>query len=58
MFFGLIIIIIGLVLLLKNLDILTTSSWNIIYPTVIVIIGLAIILKKKRSKGDSIHIEE
>jgi uncharacterized membrane protein len=58
MLFGLIIIVVGLVLLLKNLDILTASSWNIIYPAVIVLIGLAIMLKKKKCRGNSINQDE
>lgn len=57
MFWGYLLIIVGLVLLLKNLGILTTVAWEIMYPAVIILIGLAIIFKKKKHKTDSINIE-
>jgi len=47
MLFGLFIILIGGLILLKNLGIITTSLWNIIYPSAIILIGLGIIFRPK-----------
>lgn len=57
MIFGYLLIIVGLYFLLKNLGVLTAEVWEIIFPSLIVIFGLAIIYKKKKGKNDSINIE-
>lgn len=48
MFFGLIIIVIGLVFLLKNLGIISNEVWPIIWPSLIMIVGLKFVCKRKK----------
>lgn len=57
MIFGYLLIIVGLYFLLKNLGVLTAEVWEIIFPSLIIIFGLAIIYKKKKGKNDLINIE-
>lgn len=56
MFWGYLLIIIGLVILLKNLGLFTAAAWDIIFPAAIILIGLAIVFKKKK-KSESINPE-
>lgn len=59
MFFGLLLIIVGVVFLLQNLGIVSGSVWNLIWPLIIMLLGISIILKTlfapgyygKRNKG-------
>jgi len=44
---GIIILVAGLVLLLKNVGMISTEAWDIIWPVLIIIVGL----KKMRRKG-------
>jgi len=44
---GLIILIIGITLLLRNLGYLSVELWNIVWPSVWIIVGLKFMLKKK-----------
>ncbi len=44
---GLIILIIGVALLLRNLGYLSIELWNIIWPSIWIIVGLKFMLKKK-----------
>ena len=48
MFFGLIIIIVGLVFLLKNLGLIGGDIWPIIWPCLVIALGLSILFKRKR----------
>jgi hypothetical protein len=48
MFFGLIIIIVGLVFLLKNLGFIGGDVWPIIWPSLVIVVGLSILCKKKK----------
>ena len=57
MILGYLLIIVGLYLLLKNLGFLTAEVWEIIFPSLIIICGLAIVIKKKKSKNETINIE-
>lgn len=57
MFFGYLLVIIGVVWLLKNLGIFTAATWDIIFPSVIIACGLAVILRKKDNKNNSVNID-
>ena len=41
MFFGLILVAIGIIALLVKLDILTGSIWSYVWPAVLIILGLS-----------------
>jgi hypothetical protein len=41
MFFGLILVAIGIIALLVKLDFLTGSIWSYVWPVVLIIIGLS-----------------
>ena len=47
MFFGLILIIIGIVFLFQNLGYISGAAWSIIWPAVLIVIGLGLILKRR-----------
>lgn len=57
MFWGYLLIIIGLIILLKNLGLFTETIWEIIYPATIILFGLMIILRKRKNKNQSINFE-
>jgi len=48
MFFGSIILVLGLVFLLKNLRIISGEVWPVIWPSLLIILGLSIFWKRKR----------
>jgi hypothetical protein len=48
MFFSLIIIVIGLVFLLKNLGFIGGDVWPIIWPSLLILLGLSLLLKRRR----------
>ena len=48
---GIILVVIGALFLLKNLGIFTDVSWNIVWPIVLIVIGLAAIVKKAHGCG-------
>lgn len=60
MFIGFSILIIGVILLLKNLGFISISAWSIIWPCIIIIFGLSLIFrpslmqrfKQFKRKGD------
>ncbi|MFA4995768.1 MAG: DUF5668 domain-containing protein [Patescibacteria group bacterium] len=45
MFFGLLLIIIGIVFLLENLGIVTGDIWDVIWPLIIILFGVSVITK-------------
>jgi len=45
---GLIILIIGIILLLRNLGYIDMELWNIIWPCIWIIVGLKFLLKGKK----------
>jgi len=45
---GLIILIIGAILLLRNLGYISMELWNIIWPSIWIIVGLKFLLKGKK----------
>jgi len=47
MFFGFVIIIIGLVFLMQNLGLLGQEVWNIVWPAIIILFGVSLIIRKK-----------
>ncbi|MBL7156031.1 MAG: hypothetical protein ISS87_00305 [Candidatus Pacebacteria bacterium] len=48
MFFGIILLAIGAVLLLQNLGFISGNMWNILWPCLIIAMGLSVLLKKKK----------
>jgi len=46
MFFGWLLILIGLIFLLKQLGVLTGSAWGAIWPALLIIWGLVILTRK------------
>lgn len=50
MFFGLIIVLIGVIFLLQNLGVITGDAWNYIWPAIIILIGLSMLFRPWRSK--------
>ena len=61
MFFGFIILVLGLVFLLKNLGIVSGSVWSIVWPCLVIALGLSIIFKRKKNEkkwekfGEGMH---
>jgi len=55
MFFGLAIILLGVIFLLNSLGIISGDTWNIIWPSLLIIIGASILVKdmKKESRCKS-----
>lgn len=45
MFIGFSILIIGVILLLKNLGFISGNAWSIIWPCIIIIFGLSLIFR-------------
>lgn len=50
MFISLLLIIIGVVFLLKNLGLITGSTWEIIWPLILIAFGLWLLFKHHRRK--------
>lgn len=48
--FGFIIIILGILFLLVNLNIITEGVWDIFWPLLLIVLGVGLIIKKKRSR--------
>lgn len=46
MWFGLGLVLVGMLLLLNNLGIITGDTWNYIWPGIVIIIGLSLLFKK------------
>lgn len=45
--FGISLIVIGAIFLLKNLGIVPGIAWDIVWPIALIVIGLAMVFKKK-----------
>jgi hypothetical protein len=45
--FGIIVLIIGVLFLLKNLGLISGSLWSIIWPLLLIIVGLKTMFRKK-----------
>lgn len=48
---GIIILTIGVSFLLKNLGLISVSVWNIFWPLLLIVSGLALILKRRDPLG-------
>jgi len=58
MFLGLAIILIGAVFLLNSLGVISGDTWNIIWPSLLILIGLSIFFKDIRREGRWKNFEE
>ena len=52
MIFGVILVAIGIIFLLQNLNIITGDAWKIIWPIVVILIGIGFILSRQRRLRD------
>ena len=48
MWFGVSIIIVGVILLLQNLGLVAGGAWNIIWPALIILLGVSILARRDR----------
>ncbi len=46
MFFGWLLILIGLIFLLKQLGVLSGSAWGVIWPALLIVWGLVVLTRK------------
>lgn len=51
MYLGLAILVAGVLFLLKNLGYISSNVWDIIWPSLVVILGLAMIFRQKKIIG-------
>jgi hypothetical protein len=51
MFFGLVLIAIGVIALLVKLDVLSGSVWSYTWPAVLILIGLSFLFGRFRRRG-------
>lgn len=49
MWFGVVLIVVGVVFLLQNLGYVTGEVWNVIWPAFIILIGISMLLKKDKA---------
>jgi len=59
--FGLLLILLGVVFLLKNLGIITGDVWNIIWPSILIIFGLYLLIRipfRRRHFKDWSHMKD
>ncbi len=49
MFFGALLIVLGVVFLLQNMGLLPAGSWSVIWPIAIIALGVSIVAKKDSS---------
>jgi len=48
MFLGLAILLVGVLFLLKNLGYISSNVWEVIWPCLVVVLGLAMIFRRKK----------
>jgi len=53
MWWGIVIIVLGVVFLLKNLGVISGVSWGIIWPAMVIVFGLALISRKLSRKSQN-----
>jgi predicted membrane metal-binding protein len=53
MFIGYVLIVLGAILLMQNLGFLTEGFWLIFFPSLIILFGLYLVVKKSKGKNDS-----
>jgi len=54
MYIAIAIIIIGAIYLLKNLGVISVNLWSIIWPILIILFGIALLIRKKKYR-DGFH---
>lgn len=47
MFIALVLIIVGVVMLLKNLGVITAEAWDIVWPVALIALGLSMVWRRK-----------
>lgn len=47
MFWGTILVVIGLVALLKNLGFITVDVWEVVWPVLLIMLGVSLLAKKR-----------
>lgn len=52
MFFGLIVLALGIIFLMQNLGYISGSVWEIIWPSALIIMGLVILFRNKGNCAD------
>ncbi len=58
MWFGVAIIVVGVVLLLQNLGLVTGGAWSIVWPALIIILGIALIAKKENHSSEQTTVSK
>jgi hypothetical protein len=53
MFFGLILVAIGVIALLVKLDVLSGSIWSYTWPVILILLGLSFLFGRFRRRGHS-----
>jgi len=51
MIFGLILVALGIIFLLQNLNIITGRAWEIIWPIIVTLIGVGFFVRHLKGKG-------
>jgi len=51
MIFGLILVALGIIFLLQNLNIITGRAWEIIWPIIVILIGVGFFVRHLKGKG-------
>ncbi len=47
MFIALVLVIVGVVMLLKNLGVITAEAWDIVWPVALIALGLSMVWRRK-----------
>ncbi len=50
MFLGTVLIVLGVLLLLKNLGVIQAATWDVLWPVLLIIFGF-VLLKRKRGRA-------
>jgi uncharacterized membrane protein HdeD (DUF308 family) len=50
MCFGLLVIIVGVIFLLQNLNVLPGAAWNILWPVLVIALGFCFLFRKRRHR--------
>ncbi len=48
MFFGLIVLVLGFIFLLRNLGVIGGEVWPVIWPCLLIVLGLTVLWKRKK----------
>lgn len=52
MVFGLILIAIGFIFLLQNLNIISGKAWEVIWPVVVILLGVGFLVRQFKSRQE------